>query len=45
MEKIEELKDTIEIIMDEIDEGLVQIDAIYLEPSILDNEDDNNIDD
>lgn len=41
MEKIEELKNTIEIIMDEIDEGLVQIEAIYLEPSILD---DDNID-
>ena len=41
MEEIQEIKNTIENIMDEIDEGLVQINTIYLEPSILDNDNNN----
>ena len=45
MEEIQKTKDTIETIMDEIDEGLVQIESIYLTPTELENyEDDNNID-
>lgn len=35
--------DTIEEILDSIDEGLIEIDSINLKPSILDN-DNNNID-
>lgn len=35
--------DTIEEILDAIDEGLIELNSINLEPSILDN-DDNYID-
>lgn len=32
--------DTIEEILDAIDEGLIEIDSINLEPSLLENDDD-----
>lgn len=40
METIQEIKDSIESILDEIDEGLVEIESINLNPTEL--EDDNN---
>ena len=42
METIQEVKDSIETILDEIDEGLVEIENILLTPSEL--EDDNTMD-
>ena len=44
MGKIEENKNTIENIMDEIDEGLIKIESICLTPTELNDEDDNNND-
>lgn len=38
MEEIQEIKNTIESILDEIDEGLVEIETIYLEPTLLEDE-------
>ena len=42
METIQEIKDSIESILDEIDEGLVEIENILLTPSELEN--DNTMD-
>jgi hypothetical protein len=44
MEKIEEIENTIENIIDEIDEGLIEIENICLTPTELNDEDDNNND-
>jgi hypothetical protein len=45
MERIQELKNTIESILDEIDEGLIEIETICLTQTILDDENDNFIND
>lgn len=39
METIQEVKDSIETILDEIDEGLVEIENILLTPSELEDDD------
>lgn len=39
METIQEVKDSIENILDEIDEGLVEIENILLTPSELEDDD------
>ena len=44
MEEIQETKNTIENIIDEIDEGLIEIENICLTPTELNNENDNIID-
>lgn len=38
METTQEVKDSIESILDEIDEGLVEIETINLEPTLLTEE-------
>ncbi len=44
MEEVQKLKNTIENILDEIDEGLIKIESICLTPTELNDEDDNNND-
>lgn len=44
MGKIQEIENTIENIIDEIDEGLIEIESICLTPTELNDEDDNNND-